>query len=115
VAKYPAETKSQGANLLQSAVVCMRGYTCRVSAVPASRPLARKLRYRAAWPHQAAERLGQPFVVEHRPGAATNIATEAVVRAPPGGYTLLHFGSAGAINATLAARLALQKTGRPKK
>src|SRR5499425_1662959 len=45
-------------------------------------------------------RLGQPFVIETRPGAATNIATEAVVRAPPDGYTLLLVNAANAINAT---------------
>jgi tripartite-type tricarboxylate transporter receptor subunit TctC len=51
------------------------------------------------------ERLGQQFVVENRPGASTNIATEAVVRAQPDGYTLLYVTVPNAINATLYANL----------
>jgi tripartite-type tricarboxylate transporter receptor subunit TctC len=47
------------------------------------------------------ERLGQQFVIENRPGASGNIATEAVVRAPPDGYALLVIASSAAINATL--------------
>ena len=47
------------------------------------------------------ERIGQQFIVEDRPGAGTNLATEAVVRALPDGYTLLMASSSNAINATL--------------
>src|SRR3954447_14097445 len=51
------------------------------------------------------ERLGQPFVIENRPGANTNIGTEAVARAPADGYTLLLFSPAAAINTTMYPKL----------
>jgi tripartite-type tricarboxylate transporter receptor subunit TctC len=51
------------------------------------------------------ERLGQQFIIENRPGAGTNIGTEAVVRAPADGYTLHYSTSPNAINATLYGKL----------
>jgi tripartite-type tricarboxylate transporter receptor subunit TctC len=51
------------------------------------------------------ERLGQPFVIENRPGAGGNIGTEAVARSPPDGYTMLLVTTANAINASLYERL----------
>jgi len=55
--------------------------------------------------HWLSERFGKPFIVENRPGAGANIGTEAVVKAPPDGYTLLTITPANAINATLYDRL----------
>jgi tripartite-type tricarboxylate transporter receptor subunit TctC len=51
------------------------------------------------------ERLGQQFIIENRPGASSNIATDAVVKAPPDGYTLLQVTVTNAINATLYDKL----------
>ena len=58
--------------------------------------------YPRAWMGQwLTERLGEPFVIENRPGAGSNVGTEAVVRARPDGYTLLLVPPGAAINATL--------------
>ena len=47
------------------------------------------------------ERLGQPVVVESKPGAASNISIQATIASPPDGYTLVYVSSSNAINATL--------------
>src|SRR3954470_2328201 len=55
--------------------------------------------------HWLSERLGQQFIIENRPGAGTNVATEMVVRSAPDGHTLLAVSPANAINATLYEKL----------
>ena len=54
---------------------------------------------------QLSDRLGQPFVIDNRPGASSNIATEAAVHAAPDGYTLLVVSLANVFNATLYDKL----------
>ena len=57
------------------------------------------------------EQLQQPVIVENRPGASSNLATEAVVRAPADGYTLLLGGAVNAVNATLYEKLGFNFIG----
>ena len=57
-----------------------------------------------------AERLGQPFIIENRPGAGGNLAAEAVIRAPADGYTLLLIGTPNVINAALSDKVDLDFT-----
>jgi tripartite-type tricarboxylate transporter receptor subunit TctC len=87
-------------------VACANSYPSRpvrlVVATAAGGPADVLARLIGQW---LSERLGQPFVIENRPGAGTNIATEAVVRAPSDGHTLLMANAAAAINATLYEKL----------
>jgi tripartite-type tricarboxylate transporter receptor subunit TctC len=80
----------------------VRDYPARpvrwVVGFPAGGSIDIVVRILGAWLH---ERLGQPFLIENKPGAGSNIAAEAVVNAPPDGYTLLAVTSANAINATV--------------
>jgi tripartite-type tricarboxylate transporter receptor subunit TctC len=73
-----------------------------IVAVNAGGPIDLAARLIGQW---LSERLGQPFVIENRPGAGNNIGTEAVARSPADGYTLLVTAAAAAINATLFTRL----------
>ena len=69
---------------------------------PPGGPLDLVARLLGQW---VSERLGQPFIIENRPGGGTNIGTETVARAPADGYTLLSVVTAAAINATLYDKL----------
>jgi tripartite-type tricarboxylate transporter receptor subunit TctC len=73
-----------------------------ITGFPAGGPTDILARLIGQW---LSERLGQPFVIDNRPGAGSNVGTEAVVKAPADGYTLLLVNAASAINATLYAKL----------
>ena len=96
-----------------AALPAVVAYRVGASLSDAAGALDRRLRRRAARPtllrgssgQWLSERLGQQFIIENRPGAGSNIGTEAVVRAPPDGYTLLYVTTANAINATLYDKL----------
>ena len=79
-----------------------RGPSEIIAPVPAGGTSDMSVRLIGQW---LSDRLGQPFVVENRPGAATNIGTEVVVRAAPDGYTLLGATGNNATNATIYDKL----------
>jgi tripartite-type tricarboxylate transporter receptor subunit TctC len=87
-----------------SRVACAQAYPTRpvrwIVPMAAGNPPDVVARLLGQW---LAERLGQPFVIENRPGAGGTIGTEAVVRAPADGHTLLTMAPSSAINATLFA------------
>jgi tripartite-type tricarboxylate transporter receptor subunit TctC len=95
-----------------AAVSCLPGAT-QAQSYP-SRPVRVIVPYPAGGPTDISarllgqwlsERLGQTFIIDNRPGAGGNIGTEAALRSPPDGYTLLFAVSPNAINATLYERL----------
>src|SRR4051794_37052854 len=96
-----------------AAALQMLPHIARAQAYP-SRPVRLVVPFAAGGPSDLAarligqrlsERMGQQFVIENRPGGGTNIATEAVVRAPADGYTLLMAGTSSTVNASLYDKL----------
>src|SRR5712671_3997950 len=83
-------------------LACAQSYPTRpvrmIVGFAAGGPTDIVARIMAQW---LSERLGQQFVIENRLGASGNIATEAALRAPPDGYTLLQVTSSNAVNVTL--------------
>ena len=95
-ATLPAVSRSAWAQAYPSRPVTL------VVAFPAGGAATIQAQLLGSW---LSDRLGQPFVVEHRPGGSTNVGTESVVRAPADGYTLLLASATNAINATLFDKL----------
>jgi tripartite-type tricarboxylate transporter receptor subunit TctC len=96
-----------------SGALPMLSRAARAQVYP-SRPVHIIVPYAAAGPNDIvarvvcqwmSEHLGQPFVIENRPGAGSNIGTEVVVHSPPDGYTVLLVSVSHAINATLYEKL----------
>jgi tripartite-type tricarboxylate transporter receptor subunit TctC len=96
-----------------SAALPVLSHSAWAQAYP-SRPVHIVVPFAAAGPNDIvarvvcqwmSEHLGQPFVIENRPGAGTNVGTEMVVHSPPDGYTVLVVSSSHAINATLYDKL----------
>jgi tripartite-type tricarboxylate transporter receptor subunit TctC len=96
IATFPAVLRiAKAENYPYKPVRFIIGYTPGGSADIAARLMGQWL----------SERLGQSFIVESRPGAGSNIGTEAVIRSPPDGYTILLVAPANTINATLYGKL----------
>jgi tripartite-type tricarboxylate transporter receptor subunit TctC len=116
----PAFSRGNGMNLLRRQFLYLTAGAATLPAVAAGAETypARPVRIIVGFPpgggvdiharligQSLSDRLGQPFVIENRPGAGSNTGTEAVVRAPPDGYTLLLVNGANAVNATLYGKL----------
>src|SRR5438093_6365767 len=96
-------------------IACLGVLACPAAAQPyPSRPVHWLLGFAPGGPNDVlarllgqhlSEKLGQPFVIESRPGAGGNLATQAVANAAPDGHTLLGIGHFNAINATLYKQL----------
>jgi len=109
---FPRATRIDRRALLQSAAVALLGTGWMTSAQAdsyPSRPVRWVVPYTAGGAtdvlsrlicQRLSERLGQPFIVENKPGAGSNIGTQAVINSPPDGYTLLLTSTANAINAS---------------
>jgi tripartite-type tricarboxylate transporter receptor subunit TctC len=107
------------ANFVRLLAVCLTGFTLvGIGDVLAADYPTRPVRWIVTYPpgggtditarimgRWLSERLGQQFVIENKPGGGNNIGTEAVVHAPPDGYTLLLVNPANAINTTLYPKL----------